>query len=91
MPAFDDDQAVWVDGHWSWRGGKYAWLRGGWVLPPPGVRYAPWRLFYRKDGTLMFASGAWYDANFNEVRGPETLLPARTPSNEVTPEDEGSH
>jgi hypothetical protein len=87
VPRFDHDRAVWVDGHWAWRGKKYAWLRGGWVLPRTGARYAPWRMVYRADGTLLFAPGAWYDDRGNLLREPETLLPARTPSNEVTPEE----
>ena len=91
VPDAPAGDAVWVDGYWSWRGNKYAWLRGGWMLPPAGARYALWHLRYRADGTLFFAQGAWYDAHSNRVRDPETLLPARTPSNEVTPEDQRTH
>ena len=32
-----DDGAVWVDGHWLWRGRYYVWERGGWLLPPEGA------------------------------------------------------
>jgi len=91
VPRFEDDRAVWLDGYWAWRGRKYVWLRGGWVLPAPGARYAPWRVVYRSDGMLLFAQGSWYDERGRRLRDPETLVPARTPTNEVTPEDRVSH
>ena len=91
VPRFDDGRAVWVDGYWAWRGSKYLWLRGGWVLPPDGAHYAPWQLAYRSDGALFLAQPSWYGADDKRLREPETLVPARTPTNEVTPEDQLSH
>jgi len=87
VPRLEGDRAVWIDGYWAWRGSKYTWLRGGWVLPPAGARYAPWQLRYRDDGALFFAQPSWYGPNDVRLRKPETLLPARTPSDEVTSED----
>jgi hypothetical protein len=91
VPRFDDGRAVWIDGYWVWRGRKYFWLRGGWVLPSNGARYAPWQLRYSAEGTLFFAQSNWYGPDGRPLRQPDTLLPARTPSNEVTPEDQLSH
>lgn len=28
--------AVWVNGHWSWREGKYIWINGYWTNPRRG-------------------------------------------------------
>jgi hypothetical protein len=52
-----------MDGTWQWRGGRYAWKGGAWVIPPPGARYARWALVRRSsDGHLFFASSRWKDA-----------------------------
>ena len=33
--------AVWVGGHWIWKGGKYVWAAGYWAKPQPGKTYVP--------------------------------------------------
>lgn len=78
--------AVWIDGEWQYHGRTYVWRRGGWVVPPPASRFAAWRAWYRRDGRLMLAGGAWYDARHERVRRPEPIAPATTPPNEVTSE-----
>jgi hypothetical protein len=80
------DGVVWLDGEWVYHGDAFAWRRGGWVVPPPGGRFAPWRAWYRRDGRLMMASGAWYGPNQQRLRRPEPVAPASTPANEVTSE-----
>jgi hypothetical protein len=80
--------ALWIDGHWGWRGSTYVWQRGGWVSPPVGARYAHWRVRYTQDGTLMFAEEAWYDAHLRPIPSPKVLRPAYTPPNEITPESQ---
>jgi hypothetical protein len=77
---------VWVDGEWMYHVHAYVWRRGGWVVPPPASRFAPWRTLYRRDGRLMLASGRWYDASRQRVRRPDPVEPATTPPNEVTSE-----
>ena len=81
-----DGGLIWLDGEWVFHGDSFVWRRGGWVLPPPGCRFAAWRTWYRRDGRLMMARGAWYDAKHQRVRTPEPIAPAATPPNEVTSE-----
>lgn len=35
--------AVWIPGHWLWRGGKYEWVAGRWETAPAGSSYVPGR------------------------------------------------
>ena len=85
-PRPDRDDLVWLDGEWRYRGRGYVWRRGGWVVAPPAGRFAPWRTWYRRDGRLMLASGAWYDQQHQRIRWPEPIVPAVTPPNEITTE-----
>jgi len=62
VPATPDGAAVWFAGYWTWQGDSYVWMRGGWVLAPPGARFATWQFFYDEDGLPMFTPGVWYDA-----------------------------
>ena len=80
--------ALWVDGHWAWRGGTFVWQRGGWLLAPEGSRFAHWRARYSQDGTLMFADEVWYDARLKPIPSPKVLVPAYSPPNEITPESQ---
>lgn len=80
------DDVVWLDGEWQYRGRSFVWRRGGWVVAPPGGRFAPWRSWYRRDGRLMLAPGTWYDARHERIRWQQPRSPAETPPNEVTSE-----
>lgn len=80
--------ALWIDGHWAWRGGQFVWERGGWVAPPAGARFAHWRIRYSQDGTLMFAEEAWYGADLKRIPSPKKLVDAFTPPNVLTPESQ---
>ena len=86
VPRRPDREALWIDGHWAWRGGRFVWQRGGWVRVPPGARYAQWRSRYSSDGTLLFAEEAWYDSRLQPIAAPTPLVEAYTPPNELTPE-----
>lgn len=88
VPPRPDRRALWIDGHWAWRGGTFVWQRGGWVHVPPGTRYAPWRIRYSADGTLLFAEEAWYNARLKPIAAPTIALQAYTPPNELTPESQ---
>ena len=88
VPPQPNGDAVWIDGHWAWRGRKYVWERGGWVVPPAGARYAHWRVRYAQDGTLLFAEEVWYDTKLKPMASPATALPAYSPPNELTPESQ---
>ena len=35
-PAKPYANAVWIDGHWKWSGGRYVWVPGHWAKPKPG-------------------------------------------------------
>lgn len=87
-PKPDRSDVVWLDGEWRYRGRSFVWRRGGWVVPPPAGRYAPWRSWYRRDGRLMLAPGTWYDLRQERMRWQQPLAPAETPPNEVTPESQ---
>lgn len=80
------NNVVWLDGDWTFRGKTYAWRRGGWFPAPPGGRYAPSKTLYLTDGRLMFAPGAWYDAQHQILPRVRATRPAATPPNEVTSE-----
>ena len=82
--------AVWVDGHWIWRGRYYVWQRGGWLVPPEDAEYAPWQSLLAKDGRIVFAPGAWYGADRRPLERPQMLVSARTPPNQTTVETEAA-
>jgi hypothetical protein len=86
VPPAPNSAALWIDGHWAWRGRTYVWQRGGWVIAPAGARFAPWRVRYLRDGTLMFADEIWYDAQLRPIPSPKSVVSAYTPPNELTPE-----
>jgi hypothetical protein len=88
VPEPAPTDTVWVDGHWIWRGRYYVWQRGGWVKPPVGATYATWRSRLVNDGRLLFAPGAWYDANGQDLAPPQVERRARTPPSQTTPETE---
>ena len=88
MPPRPNGAALWIDGHWAWRGGTFVWQRGGWVQAPNGARYAHWRIRYAPDGTLLFAEEAWYNAQLKPIPAPKPLVEAYTPPNELTPESQ---
>jgi hypothetical protein len=88
VPPRPRSDALWVDGHWAFRGGTFVWQRGGWLLSPPGGHFAHWRLRYAQDGTLMFADEVWYDARLKPIPSPKKLVSAYTPPNELTRESQ---
>ena len=86
----EEDDAVWVDGHWIWRGRYYVWQRGGWLVPPDGASYATWQSLLAKDGRIVFATGQWYGADHRPIAAPKMVAVARTPSNQTTIETEAA-
>jgi hypothetical protein len=87
VPEAPDGDAVWIDGSWTWLGVRYVWRRGGWVKPPPGSRYAQWKIAYRTDGTIWFAPAGWFDERGRKMLDPDVVVPAGTPANELTSEE----
>ena len=82
--------AVWLDGHWVWRGRYYVWQRGGWIVPPEEGLYATWQSVLAKDGRIVFAPGTWYGADHKPLPAPKALSVARTPPNQSTVETEAA-
>ncbi|PWW44363.1 YXWGXW repeat-containing protein [Melaminivora alkalimesophila] len=49
---------VWSQGHWEWRGHRYAWVPGRWVQARHGAHYRQPR-WEQRGGRWHFASGGW--------------------------------
>jgi hypothetical protein len=78
VPARPDVKgAVWIDGEWSLRRGRWAWTVGRWLVVPAGVKYSPWAFVRAADGTLRFAPGAFWDAAGKSVAAPVALAEAK--------------
>lgn len=88
--APEEDGAVWVDGHWVWRGRYYVWQRGGWLLLTGDAAYATWQSLLARDGRIVFAPGTWYGPDGRVVARPRLLIGARTPPNQTTVETEAA-
>jgi hypothetical protein len=65
--------AVWIDGEWTWRGHRWGWVAGRWVIAPPGAAFSPWTTVRGSSGTLFFAQGVWRDAHGDVVAAPVPL------------------
>jgi hypothetical protein len=65
--------AVWIDGEWTWRGHRWGWNEGRWVIPPAGASFSPWTTVRGADGTFFFAQGVWRDAHGDVVAAPPPL------------------
>jgi hypothetical protein len=59
IPTPGDEKAVWVDGYWMWKGSDYSWNAGRWVVPGPGMTYAPAALLRLRNGELVFYAPKW--------------------------------
>jgi hypothetical protein len=77
VPKRPDKPSVWIDGQWTWDGLEYRWVSGGWVaLPASGVRFSPWDVRIRADGSFEFAAAAWRDGSGRALPSPPVLEPA---------------
>lgn len=72
-----NDKAVWTGGQWERVDAQWRWVRGGWVVPPPGARFTGFRVRREKDGSLRFAAARWTDATLRpiEVGQPQAKDP----------------
>lgn len=73
VPASPNEEAVWLDGEWSWQGKRWAWKTGRWVIPPKDAAFSPWTAARTSNGTLYFAPGTWRDAKGNPIADPPSL------------------
>jgi hypothetical protein len=76
VPPSPGHGAVWIDGEWTFRHGRWAWTLGQWVVSPPETFFSPWTEVRTADGTLLHAPGVWRDANGQPVAAPQTLAVA---------------
>jgi hypothetical protein len=72
--------AVWLDGEWTMKRGRWAWTLGRWVVPPVGAGYSPWTFSRASDGRLFFAPGVWRDASGKAIDPPAALRTATADS-----------
>lgn len=59
-PMPEQKGVVWVDGQWMWRGRRWEWQRGGWVVPLPGATYAWPAIEYGPELRVGWIAGAWH-------------------------------
>jgi hypothetical protein len=76
VPRAPVSGAVWIDGEWLYRRGRWAWVLGRWVTAPPGAFFSPWAVVRAPDGAIYFAPGAWRDKNGKAVAAPPSLAVA---------------
>ncbi len=50
---------VWVNGYWSWRGGRHVWIAGHYEQPPRGHRAWEEPRWERRGGNYIFIEGRW--------------------------------
>jgi hypothetical protein len=74
VPPSPRKGAVWIDGEWTYRRGRWAWVLGRWVVPAPGMAYSPWVLVRSADGDLLHAPGVWRDQGGHPMDPPAPVV-----------------
>lgn len=82
-----EDDAVWIDGEWTWQGRRWAWRPGRWVLPPAGASYAAWTSVRDAHGNVYVAAGRWRDASGRAVADPAPISVGRSSGGAVVTRD----
>lgn len=59
VPDKHGKSEVWVDGQWLWRGRRWVWQAGGFVVPPKDSYYAPAITLRQQDGSLAHFEGGF--------------------------------
>jgi hypothetical protein len=60
QPARPTSDHVWVEGHWTIRDGRYAWVEARWEMPPRGdARWVAPRWERSSNGSYVFYEGYW--------------------------------
>ena len=57
-PAKPWSNAVWISGHWSWRGGRYVWVSGHWAKHKLGKSWVAGHWAKRGRG-WVWVKGHW--------------------------------
>lgn len=60
QPARPTSDHVWVEGHWTIRDGRYAWVEARWEMPPRSdARWMAPRWERSSNGSYVFYEGYW--------------------------------
>lgn len=60
QPARPTSDHVWVEGHWTIRDGRYAWVEARWEMPPRSdARWVAPRWERSSNGSYIFYEGYW--------------------------------
>jgi hypothetical protein len=60
QPARPTSDHVWVEGHWTIRDGRYAWIEARWEMPPRSdARWIAPRWERSSNGSYVFYEGYW--------------------------------
>ncbi|MES1194888.1 MAG: YXWGXW repeat-containing protein [Opitutus sp.] len=60
QPARPSSEYAWVDGHWTYRNGRYEWINGQWERPPfAGAVWIPPHSEAQSGGSYLFYEGHW--------------------------------
>jgi hypothetical protein len=60
QPARPTSDHVWVEGHWTIRDGRYAWVEARWEMPPRNdARWVAPRWERSSNGSYVFYEGYW--------------------------------
>ena len=89
VPPSPDENAVWIDGEWTWSHRRWTWLPGRWVIPPPNATYSQWVTVRASDGSLYFAPATWRDAQGQAIPPPKPLATAAVVAAAVVTEANG--
>jgi hypothetical protein len=79
--------AVWLDGEWTERRGRWAWKLGRWVVPPPESRFSPSVFVRAPSGNAYYAAGTFRDASGKPMLEPAPLAVAKADSVAVVDPD----
>ena len=58
-------ECSWLDGHYEWRGRKWIWLPGEWIVAPEDCTYAPGLVQWGSgaNARLYYTPPRWYRAD----------------------------
>jgi hypothetical protein len=73
VPPSPAKGAVWIDGEWTYRRGRWAWILGRWVTPAPRTAFSPWAIVRDSKGDLFHAPGVWRDDSGLPIDPPSPL------------------
>ncbi len=81
------NDALWLDGHWIWRGQSWAWQRGGWIRVPQGTTATDWRVWYEPDGRMLFTESLWFNPDGSGREAPPIVTAAGSPTTPTLSEE----